>query len=162
MALSHLLRLWLLSGLSSAASLIPRDYPSDSPLTSCPGYKASNVKTSATGLTADLQLAGKACNAYGTDLDNLILEVTYETGEFSADRLKSITNVERSEADTRLHVKIQDAANDVYQIPESVFPRPSSTGSSAKASALQFNYTANPFSFTRLRHRSYLSLSICA
>ncbi|KAK3941275.1 putative glycoside hydrolase [Diplogelasinospora grovesii] len=135
MAMSHLLRLWLLSGLSSAASLIPRDYPSDSPLTSCPGYKASNVKTSATGLTADLQLAGKACNVYGTDLDNLILEVTYET-------------------DTRLHVKIQDAANDVYQVPESVFPRPSSTGSSAKASALQFNYTTNPFSFSVSRAKT--------
>ena len=65
---------------ASYAALIPRDYPSDDALSACPGYKATNVKTTATGLTADLSLAGKACNVYGTDLDHLTLQVTYETG----------------------------------------------------------------------------------
>ena len=46
----------------------------------CPGYKASNVQQSANSLTADLALAGKACNTYGTDLENLKLLVEYQTG----------------------------------------------------------------------------------
>lgn len=48
---------------------------------SCPGYKASNVKTSSSGLTADLTLAGKACNVYGNDIKDLTLTVEYQTGE---------------------------------------------------------------------------------
>lgn len=42
---------------------------------------------------------------------------------------------------------INDEADQVYQVPASVFPRPSSGGSSADSSALQFSYIANPFSF---------------
>lgn len=56
--------------------------PQSDPLASCPGYKASNVKTTTSSLTADLSLAGAACNVYGSDLTNLTLEVVYETGEF--------------------------------------------------------------------------------
>lgn len=63
-----------------SATALARAYPPSS-LELCPGYKASNVKTSDTGLTADLTLAGPACNIYGTDLKNLILEVSYDTGE---------------------------------------------------------------------------------
>jgi len=47
---------------------------------SCPGYTASNVQQSGSGLTADLTLAGEACNAYGTDLPNLTLTVEYQSG----------------------------------------------------------------------------------
>ncbi len=47
---------------------------------SCPGYAASNVKQSGTTLTADLTLAGPACNTYGTDLKDLKLLVEYQTG----------------------------------------------------------------------------------
>jgi alpha-glucosidase len=50
------------------------------PIEDCPGYEASNVKTSGSGLTADLKLAGDACNTYGTDLDDLKLLVEYQTG----------------------------------------------------------------------------------
>lgn len=50
----------------------------------CPGYKASNVQQSANSLTADLALAGKACNTYGTDLENLKLLVEYQTGMFNS------------------------------------------------------------------------------
>jgi alpha-glucosidase len=63
------------------ASILPR---TDDPLASCPGYKASNVKTTASTLTADLTLAGSACNVYGTDLASLTLEVVYETGKLSS------------------------------------------------------------------------------
>jgi hypothetical protein len=46
----------------------------------CPGYTASNIKQTATALTADLKLAGVACNVYGKDIKSLALTVTYETG----------------------------------------------------------------------------------
>lgn len=61
----------------SANSVKPK--PS-SALDSCPGYKASNIKTTFSGLSADLTLAGKACNVYGDDLKNLKLAVEHETG----------------------------------------------------------------------------------
>lgn len=125
---------WLFaSAVTAAANIVPRDAPSDDLLAACPGYAASNVQTTATSLSADLTLAGPACNVYGDDLQDLTLEVTYETA-------------------TRLHVKIQDAANSVYQVPASVFPRPpSSSGATATSSQLAFNYTTSPFAFTVTR-----------
>lgn len=65
----------------SATSIVPRANSSD-PLASCPGYKALNIKTTSSSLTADLSLAGTACNAYGDDLKSLTLQVVYETGSF--------------------------------------------------------------------------------
>ncbi|OAQ96250.1 hypothetical protein LLEC1_05040, partial [Akanthomyces lecanii] len=131
------MRLWasvLLAGLASDAAaatttVLSRAAPNNnSTLDECPGYKASNVQTTDSGLTAELSLAGAACNVYGDDLKDLILQVTYET-------------------DNRLHVKIQDAGNQVYQVPESVFARSAAT-SAASASHLHFAHTASPFSFT--------------
>lgn len=49
--------------------------------TACPGYSASNVQTTETGLTADLSLAGPACDSYGSDIENLRLTVNYDTGK---------------------------------------------------------------------------------
>lgn len=51
-------------------------------LADCPGYTASNVRTNANSLTADLGLAGTACDVYGYDLKNLTLKVVYETSEY--------------------------------------------------------------------------------
>lgn len=51
----------------------------------CPGYSASNVQQNGNGLTADLTLAGEACNAYGTDLPNLTLTVEYQSGRSGTD-----------------------------------------------------------------------------
>jgi len=45
----------------------------------CPGYKASNLENSASGFTADLTLAGPACNVYGNDIADLTLTVEYQT-----------------------------------------------------------------------------------
>ena len=71
---------WLVvTALSASASGISPRASAD-PLASCPGYKASNVKTSFSTLTADLSLAGKACNIYGDDLKSLTLTVEYQTG----------------------------------------------------------------------------------
>jgi alpha-glucosidase len=49
----------------------------------CSGYLASNVQNTPLGLTATLNLAGDACNVYGTDVDVLNLTVEYQ----SSDRL---------------------------------------------------------------------------
>ncbi|KAI1322869.1 glycoside hydrolase family 31 protein [Xylariaceae sp. FL0255] len=95
----------------------------------CPGYTASNVVDSNGQLTADLTLAGTACSIYGTDITDLKLLVEYQT-------------------ETRLHVKIYDAVEQVYQIQDSVLPRPSSQGVSAVDSTIQFNLTESPFSFS--------------
>jgi alpha-glucosidase len=75
---------WLLLAASAVqgSGLVPRTSSND-PLASCPGYKASNVKTTGSSLTADLKLAGAACNVYGDDLASLTLEVVYETGKCS-------------------------------------------------------------------------------
>ncbi|GJN69968.1 alpha-glucosidase [Purpureocillium lilacinum] len=121
------MRFWsglVCAGLASATALSSRNGGN---LDACPGYKASNVKKTGNGLKADLTLAGKACNAYGTDLKHLTLEVSYET-------------------DDRIHVTIQDKDNQVYQVPESVFKRPGGK-SSAGSNKLKFDYTESPFSF---------------
>ena len=47
----------------------------------CPGYKASNVVKTASGLTADLKLAGDPCDAFGQDIPDLKLLVEHQTGE---------------------------------------------------------------------------------
>jgi alpha-glucosidase len=61
-----------------ATSLVKRQ---SSSLESCPGYTASNVQDNGSRVTADLALAGTACNVYGDDLTDLKLEVEYQTGK---------------------------------------------------------------------------------
>jgi len=66
-----ILVLW--TALTSAANVNPAK------LDACPGYRATNVKTDGGKLTADLTLAGSACNIFGEDLERLSLSVVYET-----------------------------------------------------------------------------------
>ncbi|KAF4125997.1 alpha-glucosidase [Geosmithia morbida] len=126
--------LGLLTALASASAVSRREesstvsYPDYDLLADCPGYRVTRVQESHSGVKADLKLAGKACNAYGDDIEELNLEVTYETDE-------------------RIHVKIQDKANSVYQVPESVFARPESQYANPEKSAFKFSYTEEPFSF---------------
>jgi hypothetical protein len=47
----------------------------------CPGYKVTAVAHAHNSITATLQLAGAACNVYGTDIDSLQLLVEYQTGQ---------------------------------------------------------------------------------
>ena len=63
-----------LLGVAAAALVDPAT------LDACPGYKATNVEDNGSTLTADLTLAGQACNVFGTDVQQLKLQVTYETG----------------------------------------------------------------------------------
>ncbi|KAG8785669.1 hypothetical protein FRC12_017286 [Ceratobasidium sp. 428] len=99
----------------------------------CKGYIAQNVKTSSYGLTADLHLAA-SCKMYGVDLKQLKLEVTYEDK-------------------SRIHVKIRDSAGKRYEVPEEVFPRPTSKVS-ASSSDIIFKYIAKPFSFSVSRKKT--------
>jgi len=76
----------------------------------CPGYKASDLNKGDRGLSATLTLAGKACNAYGTDIEELDLKVEYQ-------------------AKGRLAVsvvpKYLDAKNQSqWIVPEDLIPRP--------------------------------------
>jgi alpha-glucosidase len=68
----------LLLGLAGAAVAASVD--------SCPGYNAGAIVSSRSSLTADLSLAGDACNAYGDDVDNLRLLVEYQTGKLTGPR----------------------------------------------------------------------------
>lgn len=52
--------------------------------------------------------------------------------------------------DERIHVKIQDKENQVFQVPASVFPRPNDT-SSSETNHLKFDYVEEPFSFSITR-----------
>ncbi|RVX72685.1 hypothetical protein B0A52_04083 [Exophiala mesophila] len=63
------------------ATLLPNIQDPDAPdaQTQCPGYQAINVQISATGLTASLTLRGAPCNVYGTDIEDLVLTVDYQT-----------------------------------------------------------------------------------
>ncbi|KLO16236.1 glycoside hydrolase family 31 protein [Schizopora paradoxa] len=105
-------------------------------VSTCPGYSLSFLKTTSTGLTAKLNLAGPACNAFGSDIANLTIEVTYET-------------------QSRLHVNIFDTANQQFTVPDNVVERPPSpTTSFTKGSDLVFNYDASPFAFWITRRSS--------
>ncbi|KAI0076562.1 hypothetical protein K474DRAFT_1755437, partial [Panus rudis PR-1116 ss-1] len=93
------------------------------------GYIMTGLQETKTGFTASLNLAGSECNAFGKDIANLTLEVTYES-------------------DTRLHVNIFDTANSQFTIPQSVISRPTApTKSHKNTTDLVFNFEASPFAF---------------
>ncbi|KAF8884147.1 glycosyl hydrolases family 31-domain-containing protein [Infundibulicybe gibba] len=135
----------LLASLAAArqpSTLQTQIVPSNPPVTSkdsasdhslnvgnCPGYTLGSLSESQNGLTARLSLAGPACNAFGTDIHNLTIQVTYESK-------------------TRLHVNIFDTDNKQYTIPQTVIgrPPPPKEGFSHN-SDLVFNYNPSPFAF---------------
>ena len=94
------------------ANLIPNidDPTAINAQSACPGYKASNVRHFDRGLTANLRMAGEACNAYGTDVDSLDLTVEYLA--------KNRLNVQI----TPSHVDVSNAS--WYLLDENIVPRP--------------------------------------
>jgi len=107
----------------------------------CPGYTASNVTRTQFGLTADLSLAGSACNVYGTDVEDLILTVEYQSSD-------------------RLHIEITakyvDSSNSSwFVLPEALIPKPgvdADANSTTIQSDLSFVWSNNPrFSFSVIR-----------
>ncbi|KAJ7265080.1 glycosyl hydrolases family 31-domain-containing protein [Mycena rebaudengoi] len=98
-------------------------------VSTCPGYSLHSLTESRGGLTARLNLAGPACNAFGIDVIDLTIEVKYET-------------------ETRLHVNIFDTANSQFTIPETGVTRSQASDSNTAAkSDLVFNYDPSPFAF---------------
>lgn len=97
----------------------------------CPGYTASNVKESDTGVTADLKLAGKPCSVYGNDVEDLTLAVEYQ----SKDRLA-----------VRIAPKYLVPANrSIYILDEKLTPLPKiENGSSKNLSNLLFTWSNDP------------------
>lgn len=134
-----------------AAGLVSANFTDPTVLDACPGYKASAVKTRGATLTADLTLAGTACNVFGTDIEKLKLEVTYETSE-STRRCAGSQSTDLCLPETRIHVKITDPASDRYEIPEDVLPRPKADkGVTPNNAEIRFNYTTSPFAFSIYR-----------
>ncbi|KAF2277138.1 uncharacterized protein EI97DRAFT_466667 [Westerdykella ornata] len=125
--------LFLGSGLVTAIPFPQADGASNRvDLSNCPGYAATNIASNDHSVTADLKINGPKCNAHAEDLEELKLLVEYQTGD-------------------RLHVKIYDAGLNMYQVQEEVLPRPKHNKVSSTEAALQFNFTANPFSLTVTR-----------
>ena len=52
---------------------MPQTYSKD--ITGCSGYNLSHVKATKNGLTGRLSLAGEAQNAFGKDIEELVLLV---------------------------------------------------------------------------------------
>ena len=105
----------------------------------CPGYKASNVQLSPRGFSASLQLAGKPCNVYGTDVDSLALSVEYQDSD-------------------RLNIQILpthiDASNaSWYLLSETLVPRPkASSNASVSQSDFLLSWSNEPsFNFKVVR-----------
>ena len=73
---THSLNVSTCPGMSGFRALIPGHAGTNSTPT---GYTLSGLQQTKTGLLASLNLAGPACNAFGEDIANLTLEVTYDT-----------------------------------------------------------------------------------
>lgn len=93
------------------------------------GYFLDSFVENQSGFTAQLNLAGRPCNAFGEDILNLTIRVTYETT-------------------SRLHVNISDTSARQFSLPPEYFDPPKLTGPSSPEHAdLQFHYEASPFAF---------------
>ncbi|PNS21638.1 hypothetical protein CAC42_997 [Sphaceloma murrayae] len=106
----------------------------------CPGYKASNVRRTPYGFNASLILDGELCYAYGTDIEELVLTVDYQTANRLSVNIKPayITAENRS----------------WFEIPDGFVPEPQHgvPSDNSEGTDLQVSWTNDPtFSFTVLR-----------
>ena len=114
------------------------------------GYTLYALHETKNGLTAHLSLAGPACNAFGRDINNLTLRVTYDTKSRSVHicislPLRTLTSAHL----LSLHVNIYDTAESQFAIPSSVIELDSGSkdASLKRTSDLVFNYESSPFAF---------------
>ena len=106
----------------------------------CPGYTASNVEHTASGIKGRLSLSGEPCNVYGTDIEELTIEVDIQTAH-------------------RLRLSIQPAylsASNVsqYILPDHLInlPKQGVAQPDTQDIDLQFSYSNDPtFSFKVVR-----------
>jgi alpha-glucosidase len=130
------------ASIDVGADLIPNveDPQAKDAQTICPGYKASNVEHTQYGFTATLNLAGKACNVYGTDVDVLNLTVAYQ----SAHRLA----VEITPA----HITSENASWYILPSDQVYKPEQGVPDEATEDIDLQFVWSNDPtFSFSVLR-----------
>ncbi|KAK1990425.1 family 31 glycosyl hydrolase [Colletotrichum falcatum] len=123
------------ASVDQGALLIPnvKDPEAVDPQSVCPGYTASNVQTTSHGFTADLDLAGRACNVYGNDVEALSLVVEYL-------------------ATDRLHVQVLPryigTENSTWFIlPDELVPKPAADGKASpdgSDSDLEFKWANDP------------------
>jgi alpha-glucosidase len=107
-----------------------RDPNAVNPQSVCPGYKVTNVASTPLGLTADLILAGDACNVYGNDIEALRL-------------------VAEAQADDRLHIEILPKYvgqnnQSWFILPDELLPKPKVEIEVASQSGLVFSLSNNP------------------
>lgn len=119
-----------------------KDPQATDPQRVCPGYKASNVQDTKDGFTADLYLAGPACNVYGTDVEHLVLSVGFQGAD-------------------RVHVEIRPryiASENAtwFLLPEELIPRPSvGQEHGSEPNDLTVSWSNDPsFSFTVKRRET--------
>ncbi|TKX20612.1 alpha-glucosidase-3 [Elsinoe australis] len=133
------------ANIDQGATLLPNilDPEAVDAQAACPGYKASNVQRTAYGFNASLTLDGEPCYAYGTDIEQLVLTVDYQTAN-------------------RLSVNIKPAYitaenQSWFEIPEGFVEQPvhGAPTNDSDSTDLQFSWTNEPtFSFTVLRQSS--------
>ena len=120
--------------------MIPTIYDDSAPDSqACPGYRAFNVADNGHGFTADLTIAGANCQAFGNDIADLTLEVSYQ--------VKERLNV-------RIYPKYIVSANSTqYILPAHLVDQPEWDGkTNAKSSDLSFEWSNDPtFQFKILR-----------
>eukprot|EP00475_Leptophrys_vorax_P036702 TRINITY_DN6246_c0_g1_i1.p1 TRINITY_DN6246_c0_g1~~TRINITY_DN6246_c0_g1_i1.p1 ORF type:complete len:932 (-),score=235.95 TRINITY_DN6246_c0_g1_i1:106-2901(-) len=94
-------------------------------------YNVAGVSQKENGLLLDLKL-GQGTAAYGADVQDLSVDVTFETAD-------------------RIHVKITDPNNKRYEVPESVLPSPGAAPVPPGQLNYEFSYTQSPFGFAVTR-----------
>ncbi|KAF2153566.1 glycoside hydrolase family 31 protein [Myriangium duriaei CBS 260.36] len=134
----------LSSAVNYAPSVLPNVLDKTAPNAQnvCPGYTASNVKQTDAGVTADLILAGRACNVYGNDIHALSLQVQYQT---------------QSRLAVRIFPKYLAPSNQsLYLLSDQLTPQPAAESScSQDTSDLKFSWTNSPtFQFQVSRRSS--------
>lgn len=118
--------------IDALPSLTPTIYDDSAPDSQkCPGYKASNVTENSHGFTADLAIAGAECQAFGNDIADLTLEISYQAKE----RLN-----------VRLYPKnIAPANSSQYILPADLVDQPEWDGkTNANSSDLAFAWSNDP------------------
>ena len=115
-----------------------------------PGYILDSLSENqlGNGFTAQLNLAGPPCNAFGSDILNLTIQVTYETNSRCVCILIFSRGPYTYSIVPRLHVNIFDTSAQQFTLPSGYFdlPKPGEPTSPVYAD-LQFNYEASPFAF---------------
>jgi alpha-D-xyloside xylohydrolase len=95
------------------------------------GYSLSGFKETSNGYAGTLTLIGDGTSAYGADIKQLSLQVVFET-------------------DSIARVKITDAKNARYEVPQSVITRTDSINKISNNN-IKFSFTESPFSFEIIR-----------